>query len=215
METKNMGINNNNNNTAFSKIKKTSQKTSQKTLQKTSQKTLQKSLSIPIKIYFPTISLDKIKDIIKQNNKKENKSSISQYLTDETKKIIIYGLTGIFEMINNNLYQLYPIDKSVKELNIHNNFKVLIDSSYMRRNHDPSYQIPYYHSIKNKTIRTYKSDVKSHIKFIIEMENDNVSDFYMLITSADIINNEKNEIEINKFVKDEIMSFLLRLNLYR
>lgn len=211
METKNIGNNNNNNNNnnkVFSKIKKPSQKTSQKPSQHAS--------PIPIKIYFPTISLDKIKDIVKQTtNKKENKSNISQYLTDENKKIIIYGLTGIFEMANNNLYQLYPIDKSVKELNIHNNFKVLIDSSYMRRNQDPSYQIPYYHSIKNKIIRTYKSDVKSNIKFIIEMENDDVSDFYMMITSADIFNNEKNEIEINKFVKDEIMSFLLRLNLYR
>ena len=208
METKNIGNNNNNNNKVFSKIKKPSQKPSQKLSQHAS--------PIPIKIYFPTISLDKIKDIVKQTtNKKENKSNISQYLTDENKKIIIYGLTGIFEMANNNLYQLYPIDKSVKELNIHNNFKVLIDSSYMRRNQDPSYQIPYYHSIKNKIIRTYKSDVKSNIKFIIEMENDDVSDFYMMITSADIFNNEKNEIEINKFVKDEIMSFLLRLNLYR
>jgi hypothetical protein len=205
METKNIG---NNNNKIFSKIKKPSQKPSQH------------ASPTPIKIYFPTISLDKIKDIVKQNNKKENnkkenKTNISQYLTEENKKIIIYGLTGIFEMVNNNLYQIYPIDRSVKELNIHNNFKVLIDSSYMRRNHDPSYQIPYYHSIKNKIIRTYKSDVKSNIKFIIEMENDDVSDFYVMITSADIINNEKNEIEINKFIKDEIMSFLLRLNLYR
>mgnify|MGYP003353932082 CR=1 FL=1 len=46
-------------------------------------------------------------------------------------------------------------------------------------------------------------------------ENDNVCDFYMMITITDIIRNEKNEIEINKFVKDEIMSFLLTLNLYR
>ena len=49
----------------------------------------------------------------------------------------------------------------------------------------------------------------------IEMENDNVCDFYITITSADININNKNEIEINKFIKDEIMSFLLKLNLYR
>ena len=60
--------------------------------------------SLPIKIYFPSISLNAIKDIIIQNNKIGNKSCISKYLVDENKKIIIYGNTGIFEIINNNLY---------------------------------------------------------------------------------------------------------------
>ena len=171
--------------------------------------------SLPIKIYFPSISLNAIKDIIIQNNKIGNKSCISKYLVDENKKIIIYGNTGIFEIINNNLYQLYPVDKSIKELTINNNLKMLIDTSYMKRNENPSYQIPYYHIIKNKTLNTYKLDIKSKVKLIIEMENDNVSDFYITITSEDVNINNKNEIEINKFIKDEIMSFLLKLNLYR
>ena len=113
------------------------------------------------------------------------------------------------------------IDHIVKESVINNGLKILIDSSYMRRNDNPSYQIPYRHIIKNKIIKTYKLNAKSNLKFIIEIENengnenDNVCDFYMMITITDIIRNEKNEIEINKFVKDEIMSFLLTLNLYR
>jgi hypothetical protein len=171
--------------------------------------------SLPIKIYFPSISLNAIKDIIIQNNKIGSKSYISKYLVDESKKIIIYGNTGIFEIINNNLYQLYPVDKIIKELTINNNLKILVDTSYMRRNETPSYQIPYYHIIKNKTFNTYKLDIKSKVKLIIEMENDNVCDFYITITSEDININNKNEIEINKFIKDEIMSFLLKLNLYR
>lgn len=113
------------------------------------------------------------------------------------------------------------MDRNVKESFINNGLKILIDSSYMRRSDNPSYQIPYCHIIQNRIINTYKPNLKSNLKFIIEMENgngtvvDNVCDFYMMITMADIIYNEKNEIEINKFVKDEIMSFLLTLNLYR
>jgi hypothetical protein len=180
----------------------------------------------PIKIYFPSISLNKINDIINLNpdkrigNKsdksdKSNKVDISKYLVDESSKIIIYSSTGIFEMLNNNLFQLYPIDKYIKEVVINNNLKLLLDGSYMKRFETPSYQIPYHHNIKYKTIKTYKNDTNSNIKFIIEMENETICDFYVLITSAEITNNENKKTELNKFVKDEVLSFLSRLNLYR
>ena len=175
----------------------------------------------PIKVYFPNISINKISDIInpdKRIGNKTNKSNtidISKYLVDESSKILIYSSTGIFEMVNNNLFQLYPIDKHIKELTINNNLKLLLDGSYMKRYDTPSYQIPYHHNIKYKTVRTYKNDIKSNIKFIIEMENESIYDFYVLITSAEVTNNENKKIELNKFVKDEILSFLSRLNLYR
>jgi len=118
-------------------------------------------------------------------------------------------------MVNNNLFQLYPIDKHIKELTINNNLKLLLDGSYMKRHDTPSYQIPYHHNIKYKTVRTYKNDIKSNIKFVIEMENESIYDFYVLITSAEVTINENKKTELNKFVKDEILSFLSRLNLYR
>jgi hypothetical protein len=177
----------------------------------------------PIKIYFPSISLNKLNETINLNpdkriGNKSNKSStidISKYLVDESSKIIIYSSTGIFEMLNNNLFQLYPIDKHIKEVVINNNLKLLLDGSYMKRFDTPSYQIPYDHNIKYKTIKTYKNDIKSNIKFIIEMENESICDFYVLITSAEITDNENKKTELNKFVKDEVLSFLSRLNLYR
>jgi hypothetical protein len=173
-----------------------------------------------IKIYFPNISLNKVNDVINLNPDKKigNKSNtldISKYLVDESSKIIIYSSTGIFEMVNNNLFQLYPIDKHIKEVVINNNLKLLLDGSYMKRFDTPSYQIPYYHSIKYKKIKTYKNDIKSNVKFIIEMENETICDFYVLITSAEITYNENKKTELNKFVKDEVLSFLSRLNLYR
>ena len=47
------------------------------------------------------------------------------------------------------------------------------------------------------------------------MENESIYDFYMLITSDDVTNNENKKIELNNFVKYEALSFLSRLNLYR
>jgi hypothetical protein len=179
---------------------------------------------MPIKVYFPTISIHKMNDILiadtkvgstTNKTKKTNTIDISKYLVDESNKILIYGSSGIFEMIHNNLFQLYPVDKNIKEVTVNNNLKVLLDSSYMKRYDTPSYQIPYNHNIKYKTIRTYKNDVKSNIKFIIEMENESIYDFYMLISSADVTNNENKKIELNNFVKDEVLSFLSRLKLYR
>ena len=205
--------------------KKTTQNKSKLTSQSnTNAKTISIQPSM-IKIYFPTISLHKIQEILKHNSKTSQTSQtsqiskISQYLVNEKSKSVIYGSTGIFEMLNDNLYQLYPIDKPVTEINIskesHNGLPILIDSSYMKRADTPSFQIPYIHNIKEKTIKTYKIDNKSNLKFIIEFENDAVYDFYAVITSNEISKNEKNEIEINKFVKDELLSFLSRLNLYR
>lgn len=173
------------------------------------------SMALPVKLYFPGITLDSIKEVIDQNNKISKKVNISKYLVDESNKLIIYGFSGIFEVVNNNLYQLYPIDKNIKELVINDNLKVLMDSSYMKKNETPSYQIPYHYTVKNKTIRVYKNDLNSRVKFVIEFENENVYDFYVVVTSSDINYNERKEVEINKFVKDEIMSFLLTLNLYR
>ena len=178
----------------------------------------------PIKIYFPNISIHKINDIINLDKRignkvnkinKSNNIDISKYLVDESTKILVYSSTGIFEVVNNNLFQLYPIDKNIKELTINNNLNLLLDSSYMKRYDTPSYQIPYHHNIKYKTVKTYKNDIKSNIKFVFEMENESIYDFYVLITSMEVTCNENKKTELNKFVKDEILSFLSRLNLYR
>ena len=79
-------------------------------------------------------------------------------------------------------------------------------------------------STKNIELTLIKQDINyitispndvANIKFIIEMENESIYDFYMLITSDDVTNNENKKIELNNFVKYEALSFLSRLNLYR
>ena len=203
--------------------------------------------AVPIKVYFPDISLQKLNDTLCPSKKRGNKHDknatqskpntsntpsklnkisscdISKYLVEESNKIIIYSSAGIFEVVNNNLLQIYPIDVGIKEMMVNNNLRLLLDSSYMKRYESPSYQIPYHHKIKYKTIKTYKNDMNSNIKFILEMENDQVDadleesihDFYVLITSNEITNSDSKKPELSKFAKDEILSFLSRLNLYR
>jgi hypothetical protein len=192
------------------------------------------STSIPVKIYFPNISPTQLHDSL--YNKKSKSSALSninmsKYLVDETIKTSIYGSTGVLEVHDNNLYQVYPIDKPVAAALVEKDrdkikINVLIDMSYMKRFSIPSFQIPYKNVVEHKVVKTYKLNPKSNTKFIIEMKNDIVYDFYILTSSNDLNsgdNNVKNKmenlitnkIELNTFLKEDIISFLLVLNLYR
>ena len=184
-------------------------------------KTDNKPNSYPIKIYFPTISRDIIqKNVIDNNGRKSNVSPLSKYLVNENMKTTLYGSTGIFDIIDSNLYQLYPIDRHVKELTIattpKDNVKinsvlnVLVDSSYMKRYTTPSFQIPYEHHIEKLKINTYKLTPTSNTRFVIELKDNRIHDFYIQTVVSEI-----NIVEINTFLKKDIISFLLLLNLYR
>ena len=120
--------------------------------------------SYPIKIYFPTISRDIVqKNVIDNNGRKSNTSLLSKYLVNENMKTTLYGSTGIFDIIDSNLYQLSPIDRPVKELTItttpkddvkiNSALNILVDSSYMKRYTTPSFQIPYDHHIEKLKIK--------------------------------------------------------------
>ena len=177
--------------------------------------------SYPIKIYFPTISRDIIqKNVIDNNGRKSNVSPFSKYVVNENMKTTLYGSTGIFDIIDSNLYQLYPIDRHVKELTIATTTKdnvkinsvlnVLVDSSYMKRYTTPSFQIPYEHHIEKLKINTYKLTPTSNTRFVIELKDNRIHDFYIQTVVSEI-----NIVEINTFLKKDIISFLLLLNLYR
>jgi hypothetical protein len=184
-------------------------------------KTDNKPNSYPIKIYFPTISRDIIqKNVIDNNGRKSNVSPLSKYLVNENMKTTLYGSTGIFDIIDSNLYQLSPIDRPVKELTIETTPKdnvkinsvlnVLVDSSYMKRYTTPSFQIPYEHHIEKLKINTYKLTPTSNTRFVIELKDNRIHDFYIQTVVSEI-----NIVEINTFLKKDIISFLLLLNLYR
>ena len=188
--------------------------------------------AVPVKIYFPNISPKQLQEsLYNKNSKLSTFSNISKYLVDETIKTTIYGSTGILEVHNDNIYQVYPIDKPVARSLFEKDtdkikINILIDMSYMKRFSIPSFQIPYKHIVEQKIIKTYKLTTKSNTRFIIEMKNDTVHDFYILTTSNDLNSGDANvknkieslatnKIELNTFLKEDIISFLLVLNLYR
>jgi len=180
--------------------------------------------SYPIKIYFPTISRDIIqKNVFDNNGRKSNASllsPLSKYLVNENMKTILYGSTGIFEITDSDLYQLSPIDRPVKELTIETTPKddvkinsilnILVDSSYMKRYTTPSFQIPYEHHIEKLKINTYKLTPSSNTRFVIELKDNRIHDFYIQTVVSEL-----NIVEINTFLKKDIISFLSLLNLYR
>lgn len=183
-----------------------------------------KPKTYPIKIYFPTISRDILQKNIFDNNGRKNNTStlstLSKYLVNENVKTTLYGSSGIFDVLDNNLYQVYPIDKPVKELTISATLKdnvkqnyvlnVLVDSSYMKRYTTPSFQIPYEYHIEKIKINTYKLVPNSNTQFIIELKDNKIHDFYIKTNVG-----ETNIVEINTFLKKDIISFLSLLNLYR
>jgi hypothetical protein len=180
--------------------------------------------SYPIKIYFPTISRDIIqKNVFDNNGRKSNASllsPLSKYLVNENMKTILYGSTGIFDITDSDLYQLSPIDRPVKELTIETTPKddvkinsilnILVDSSYMKRYTTPSFQIPYEHHIEKLKINTYKLTPSSNTRFVIELKDNRIHDFYIQTVVSEL-----NIVEINTFLKKDIISFLSLLNLYR
>jgi hypothetical protein len=87
---------------------------------------------------------------------------------------------------------------------------VLVDSSYMKRYTTPSFQIPYDYYIEKLKINTYKLTPNSNTRFVIELKDNKIHDFYI-----QSIVNEINIVEINTFLKKDIISFLTLLNLYR
>jgi hypothetical protein len=145
-------------------------------------------------------------------------------------KTILYGSTGIFDVVDNNLYQVLPIDRPVKELTITTKddkgsgggggnksmkinsavLNVLVDSSYTKRYTTPSFQISYDYHIEKLKINTYKLTPNTNTRFVIELKNNKIHDFYIQTIVSEI-----NIVEINTFLKKDIISFLTLLNLYR
>ena len=80
----------------------------------------------------------------------------------------------------------------------------------MKRYTTPSFQIQYEHHIEKLKINTYKLTPTSNTRFVIELKDNRIHDFYIQTVVSEI-----NIVEINTFLKKDIISFLLLLNLYR
>ena len=189
------------------------------------------------RIYFPSISIQVLQDVLhstpnsgkKQNqNKTQNKTQLDKYLCSENQKTTIYGTTYILEIQNNQPYTIYPCDKMILTSSIsvptassgsgskqHQHLPLLVDYSNMKRSQTPSYQIPYEFKVNTRLVKKYKMNPMSTTSFVIEYKDDKVYDFYILANLSGIPSGiSANQIEIDNFIKEDIISFLLTLNLY-
>jgi hypothetical protein len=195
-----------------------------------------------VKIYFPSISIQILQNALNDtpnSSKKKNqvKTKIDKHLYGETQKVIIYGTTSILEILNNQPYTIYPSDKIILTSSIsvvgtgaaskqqlqqaqqpqqpQQPLQLLIDYSNMKRSHTPSYQIPYEFKIHSYVVKKYKMNPMSSTSFVIEYKDNKIYDFYVLANLSRIpLGVSTNRIEIDNFIKEDIISFLLMLNLY-
>lgn len=189
-----------------------------------------------VKIYFPSIPIQSLQHALhgtpnsvkKQNqNITQNKKLLDKYLYDESQKTTIYGNTSILEIHNNEPYAVYPSDKMILTSSISvpalgsdvqskqlQQLPLLVDYSSMKRSQSPSYQIPYYFKLHSCVVKKYKMDPKSNTSFVVEYNDNKVYDFYILTRLTGLTGLTGNRIEIDNFIKEDIISFLLMLNLY-
>ena len=139
----------------------------------------------------------------------------------------MYGTTCILEILNNEPYAVYPSDKMIltssismpaavgskklQQLQQLQQIPLLVDYSNMKRSQTPSYQIPYDFKVHSCIVKKYKMNPKSNTSFVVEYKDDEVYDFYILARLPVI---SGNQIELDNFIKEDIISFLLMLNLY-
>lgn len=165
----------------------------------------------------------------KQHTAKIENTQLDKYLHSETQKTIIYGTTSILEIVNNEPYPIYPSDKMTlistisvsnpkqsKQLQQPNQLQLLIDYSTMKRNKSSAYQIPYDFKVHSCIVKKYKIDPKSNTFFVIEYKDNKIYDFYVVtkLSASTTKGISTNRIELDNFIKEDIISFLLMLNLY-
>jgi len=193
-----------------------------------------------VKIYFPSISTQVLQYALhgtpnygkKQNqnitqNIIKNKTQLDKYICSEHQKITIYSTTCILEILNNEPYAVYPSDKMIltssisipavvgsKKLQQHQQLPLLVDYSSMKRSQTPSYQIPYDFKVHSCVVKKYKMNPKSNTSFVVEYKDNKVYDFYILAKLSVLPGLSVNQIELDNFIKEDIISFLLMLNLY-
>ena len=155
-----------------------------------------------MKVYFPKLTPNVINNVIKNKSSKINK-----YLKEETSKIFIYSDFSIIEIKENKLIELIINDILIKEefiLYKTDNIQVIYDNSEIKYGNE-MYQIPFNHVIEERIIKKYQLRDKSKNHLIVEIMNNNIYDFYI----------ETNERNITESLKEDIISFLIHLNLYK
>lgn len=136
---------------------------------------------------------------------KENIDKIVEKLKilNSNKYIEFYSNEGIFKQEINNLYKLYPVDKSIIKNNYiisNKNYIFLFDNSFFEKN--IVYSLPNKFIQKNVEEKKYKLNTESLVQLVLIYENNSFTYFFF-----EIPDNYKNKIDENYFYL-EFSSFL-------
>jgi hypothetical protein len=134
-------------------------------------------------------------------------SNLKEYLSEKKNVIFIYSEDGIFEISENNIYQLEPFSEKIQRITLDNHTYFLIDYTEIKR--ELSNYIPAQHNGIETTIEKYTlTKGKNNLQLIIYLSKQNEKwvpyDFF--------IEMDNNENLTNNFVKENLNVFLSLLN---
>lgn len=152
-----------------------------------------------MKIYFPSIHISKI-----------NKEYIKKYLVKKEEKHFLLSCEGFIFVQRDKMYRIHTSEYPLINEKI-DNFEIIINKNEWIKEEE-WFQI-YPDAIEEHIeVTTYQLRKGAIVEFIIERQQNKISDFYFLIKSNDdskILN-----INNNIYIKEDILSFLSELNLY-
>jgi len=150
-----------------------------------------------MKVYFPSIKISKI-----------NKDHIKKFLVKEEHKHFFFSCDGILEAQRGKLYRIHTSEYPLINEKI-DNFEIIINRNKWIK--EEEWLQIYPDGIEEHIeVVTYQLRKGAIVEFIIEKQKNKIIDFYFLLKSNDL---EISNINNNISIKEDILSFLLELNL--
>jgi len=108
-----------------------------------------------------------------------NRNTIFHLLKKTEHHTYVYSKRGIYQIINNKIFELNIIDIPVEKIKI-KELDCLVDRSKFKKA-DIIYQLPMEHNLVKINKSFYKLNDKSLIDFVIEEVNHKIKDYYFII----------------------------------
>ena len=124
------------------------------------------------------------------------RDNISQYISREVKRSLVYSDSGIFNILPNKIIKIRIQDGNIDKIKL-DNYTLSIDKSEVK-NDEEYFQIPVDHYLEQANISTYELRPNAAIKLNIEMVDSEIADMYFTTDKS-----------INSIgIKDDIITFL-------
>ena len=131
-----------------------------------------------------------------ENIKHIPRDNISQYISGETKRSLVYSESGIFKLMSNKIIKVRIHDNNTQKIKLQN-YTLILDKSEVK-NDEEYFQLPVEHFVEHSNITTYGLTPKASVKLNIETVDGTIKDMYFTTDKS-----------INSIgIKDDIITFL-------